>query len=174
MRALSLWQPWAGCIAWLGKDVENRSWRCPANVIGEQIAIHAARRVDKGRGLLAVPCPERWPELFASRAEWDTWRAHGNKRRSHGEVNWPARLPLGAVQAAATIASCHHSDECPGNPRACPPGLCSPWAAPGEWHWQLAGVRPLARPVPCQGKQGLWLLPGPVEAQVRAQLAEAA
>src|SRR5262249_5472020 len=121
-----------------------------------------------------LPCPERWMEMFASRAEWDAWRAHANKRRSRAEVNWPARLPRGAVQAAATIASCHHGEDCPGSARACPAGLCSPWAAPGKWHWQPPGVRPLAQPVRCPGKQGLWLLPGPVEAQVRAQLAETA
>ena len=41
MKALTLHAPWAHAVAWLGKDIENRSWRPPASVIGTRIAIHA-------------------------------------------------------------------------------------------------------------------------------------
>jgi hypothetical protein len=40
MKALTLKAPWATAIAKLGKDIENRSWRPPAAIIGERIAIH--------------------------------------------------------------------------------------------------------------------------------------
>lgn len=44
MKALTLHAPWAHAVAWLGKDIENRSWRPPASVIGTRIAIHAGAR----------------------------------------------------------------------------------------------------------------------------------
>lgn len=33
---------------------------------------------------------------------------------------------------------------------------CGEWAQPGQCHWRLANVRPLAEPVPAVGRQGLW------------------
>ncbi len=47
MKALTLIQPWAYAIAHLGKDVENRTWRPPASVIGTRIAIHAGAKFDR-------------------------------------------------------------------------------------------------------------------------------
>lgn len=35
MYALTIWQPWAACIAFGDKDVENRSWPVPPWIIGE-------------------------------------------------------------------------------------------------------------------------------------------
>jgi hypothetical protein len=43
-------------------------------------------------------------------------------------------------------------------------------SSPGQWHWELTDVRPLAGPVPCRGAQRLWGLPIDVEAAARAQL----
>jgi hypothetical protein len=40
MRALTLKAPWGTAIATLGKDVENRTWKPPASIIGQRIAIH--------------------------------------------------------------------------------------------------------------------------------------
>jgi hypothetical protein len=47
MKALTLWQPWATAIAEFGKRIENRGWRPPRWIIGERIAIHAGKRLDK-------------------------------------------------------------------------------------------------------------------------------
>jgi len=47
LRALTVWQPWAHCIAHLGKRIENRGWRPWAEMIGQVIAIHAAARVNE-------------------------------------------------------------------------------------------------------------------------------
>lgn len=48
MKALSLIQPWAYAILWLGKDVENRDWRSPppADLVGQRFAIHASKKAD--------------------------------------------------------------------------------------------------------------------------------
>lgn len=58
MRAITLHQPWATAIADLGKDIENRTWRPPANVIGTRIAIHAGSTFDEpgARGVMQL-CP---------------------------------------------------------------------------------------------------------------------
>lgn len=38
---------------------------------------------------------------------------------------------------------------------------------PGRWGWLLADVEPLAVPVPCRGRQGVWALPADVAEEVR-------
>lgn len=40
VRALTLHQPWAASVAWLGKDIENRSWPAPHTDI--LLLVHAA------------------------------------------------------------------------------------------------------------------------------------
>jgi hypothetical protein len=46
MIALSIRQPWAGCILYLGKDVENRTWPLPPKFRGRRVLIHAGARPD--------------------------------------------------------------------------------------------------------------------------------
>lgn len=48
MKAISLWQPWASLIACGAKPYETRSWAPPRDLIGATIAIHAAKKIDKG------------------------------------------------------------------------------------------------------------------------------
>jgi hypothetical protein len=166
VRALTVRQPWAACIAWLGKPVENRPWPVPRTLGGQRIAIHAGKSVQ--REPVALPCPERLPELFASQAEQDRWRAwRQGLAPPPAPGEWPRRLVLGAVVAVADLAGCHWWEDCAGSP-------CSPWAARGQYHWELAAVTALPEPVPCGGKQRLWFLPDAVGAAVRAQLTAAA
>ncbi|WP_375782883.1 hypothetical protein ACE10Z_23505 [Bradyrhizobium sp. Pha-3] len=47
MKAISLWQPWASLIACGAKPYETRDWAPPAELIGQTIAIHASKKVDK-------------------------------------------------------------------------------------------------------------------------------
>ncbi len=46
MKALTLWQPWASLIVLRHKRFETRSWKMDG-LIGERIAIHAAKRPSK-------------------------------------------------------------------------------------------------------------------------------
>ena len=173
MRALTVKQLWAGCIAHLDKRVENRPKRFPPALLGQPIAIHAGLSVDK-----SIEWPgtaEQHASLFASPAEWDAWRYWILGRKPRDETNWPAKLPLGAVVAVATITGSHWHEprqaEC-GDGSYAYGVICSRWARPFCWHWQLADVRPLPEPVPCKGDLGLWRLPEDVEKAVRAQLSE--
>jgi ASCH domain len=144
MRGLSIQQPWANTIAYGTKRVENRTWAAPRWVIGRTIAIHASKK----------------PDISARPPEGESWPMSN-------------RMHLGAVIALAEVTGCHHSDECMLPASAVPPGVragCSLWAARGQWHWSLIGVRSLPEPVPCRGMLGLWRLPDEVEKAVRTQL----
>lgn len=48
MKAISLWQPWASLIACGSKPYETRHWAPPRELIGQRIAIHAAKKIDAG------------------------------------------------------------------------------------------------------------------------------
>lgn len=47
MKALSIRQPWAWLVINGPKDIENRTWSAPANVIGTRIYIHASKTFDE-------------------------------------------------------------------------------------------------------------------------------
>jgi hypothetical protein len=142
MRALSIQHPWGAAIAYGTKRVENRTWPAPRWAIEQMIAIHASKKPDISA---RPPAGESWP--------------------------MERRMYLGAVIALAEVAGCHHSDECmlPAN-IALPGAGCSRWAVRGQFHIELANVRPLPDPVPCKGMLGLWRLPEDVEKAVRVQL----
>lgn len=141
MRALSIQQPWANAIVYGTKRVENRTWDAPRWVIGQIVAIHTSKKPDVSA---RPPAGESWP-------------------MDH-------RMHLGAVIAIAKVAGCHHATSCPRHEEGAPWPLCTAWSARGQFHWELADVRPLAEPVPCKGALGLWRLPDDVEKAVRAQL----
>lgn len=45
LKAITLHRPWGHAIAHLGKDIENRTWKCPLP-IGTYIAIHNGKKWD--------------------------------------------------------------------------------------------------------------------------------
>lgn len=75
----------------------------------------------------------------------------------------------GARVRGAVIAVARLADICSAQEfgRSCD---CGPWAAYGQHHWRLEGVRPLADPVPCGGARGLWALPPRIRDQVLSQV----
>lgn len=46
-HALSIKQPWASMICEGVKDIENRTWKPPAFLIGQRFAIHASKQCDQ-------------------------------------------------------------------------------------------------------------------------------
>ena len=46
IKAMTLTQPWASRVASGIKLIENRPWRAPRSMVGEQFAIHASRSYD--------------------------------------------------------------------------------------------------------------------------------
>ena len=47
MKALTLYAPWGYAIAHLNKRLENRGWIPPKSVLGQRIAIHTGKVVDR-------------------------------------------------------------------------------------------------------------------------------
>ncbi|CAM3313057.1 ASCH domain-containing protein [Stackebrandtia soli] len=60
-----------------------------------------------------------------------------------------APLPTGVIVAVADLTDVHHATD-----TAC---SCDPtWAEPGAWHWALADVTALDKPIPHRGAMRLW------------------
>lgn len=132
MKAITIWQPWAGALAAGIKKYETRSW---ATKYRGPIAIHAAARdVFDTLELITIPTALKIKE--AVRCEW-------------------ADLPRGAIIATGELVDCIeitpefmdalHPDE-----------MEFGHYAPGRYAWKLENVRPLPDPVRVKGKQGLW------------------
>lgn len=149
MKALTLRRPWCWAICHGGKDCENRTWRPPASVLGERIAIHSGLRWDDDGCRFLVQC-----------------HAGGTARKSPPLL--PAQWPGGRIVATAVVRTCVQSDVHYQVYR----DTRGPWFT-GPYGWILSDVRVLCEPVPCRGAQRLWTLPPDIEARVLGQEQEA-
>jgi hypothetical protein len=172
MLALTVWQPWASLIVGAPpsydelptppqKRIENRSWLPPRALIGQRIAIHAAKKMDEDV-LDAIH------DVFLDKL--------------YGEVRvpyWkPSAFPVGAIVGVTTLA---------GAVVAWRDRIVDAFRGPGgpdidigedgrrffnrkEFGWLLADRRALAEPVPFRGDRKLWTLPGDIAARVEEQL----
>lgn len=132
MKAITVWQPWAGALAAGIKANETRSW---ATKYRGPIAIHAAMR-DVFDGLALMPVPIALKIKEALRCEWD-------------------EMPRGAIIATGDLVDCIRItpeyvatlslDE-----------LALGDYTPGRYAWKLANVKRLPEPIPAKGRQGLW------------------
>lgn len=135
MKALSLWQPWASLIAVGAKRVETRAWPAPDWLIGQRIAIHAAKRDTELWTCVRDPFKQYLPE--------------------------PDSLPLGYVIATARLSRCTVMTEASiavlaqEHPDEHAFGLYEP----GRYAWVLADVEPLAVPVAVRGRQKVFDVP---------------
>lgn len=134
MRCISLWQPWASLIFTGDKKHETRSWRIPAHLIGEIVAIHATKALPKGIGpALEVLCEYQWG----------------------GGGRWRSAVPLGAVIGYARLVACHRTEalEPVSTDR-----VAGDWT-PGRFAWELADTTQLPAPIPFRGAQGFFSVP---------------
>lgn len=132
MKAITVWQPWAGALAAGIKGNETRSW---ATKYRGPIAIHAAmREVFDGLALIPVPIALKIKE--ALRCEWD-------------------KMPRGAIIATAELVDCIRiTPEYIAT--LTPDELALGDYTPGRYAWKLANAKLLPDPMPVKGKQGLW------------------
>ena len=135
VKALSLHQPWATLIAAGVKNIETRSWPPPRSLIGQRIAIHAAKKV------VAFPDTPAYREFNDA----------VNNALGH---DWLGRIPTGAVVAIATLQNARQIQ----GDTAIPQGdeLLFGDFTPVRWMWELSDVQPLDPPIPARGHQGLW------------------
>lgn len=143
MKALSLWQPWASFIAIGMKSFETRSWSPPPLLIGQRIAIHAAKK--------AIPPDD---------VEWA--RRLGAPDLPRGAIVCTAVL-AGAYQCGPprSLADIAHSRlrvirQVVGS--ADVPIVPDEFGdfADGRWAWLLTDIERFEPPVPARGAQGFW------------------
>ena len=151
MRCLSLWQPWGSFVARGHKRNETRSWATPY------------------RGPLAIHAAKTTAELYGTRL---LLSAAGIIENLDAPDDYPKEdrdWPLGKIIAVTTLSDCVPT-------RTVRAGLSMMEAAlgnyaDGRFAWLLADVRPLREPLPCRGRQGLWVLPPETEGAVLAAVA---
>jgi hypothetical protein len=87
MKALTLWQPWASLIAVGAKTIETRGW---STSYRGPLAIHASKRCEVGA-------------VGEYDVEKDNPRGTPPAYLMRGPMDWPYRLPLGAVVATCEL-----------------------------------------------------------------------
>lgn len=158
MKALTLWQPWATCVAHHSKLVENRTWEPPASVIGQRIAIHAGKRFER--------------EAYEDLVELDGLALPPRAEIPAGAVIATARV-AGWVRSEWLVNRCEHPFDFSGlTEEQARSALRSTWWI-GPVGWVLDHVIAIG-PVPCSGAQGLWSLPPDIERIVLARESDAA
>lgn len=174
MKAISLWQPWASLIAIGEKPFETRSWSPPPELIGQTIAIHAAKKVDKEACALAedLVYNRRGKEIAAKLAALDEGiddrllQSFGAATLAAGCIVCTARLDAafllgepaeGTARPAARVVKRLIS-------RPMPECFTVRYDAygnyePGRWAWLLTNITPMRPPVAAVGRQGFFELP---------------
>lgn len=177
MKALTIWQPWASLIACGAKQYETRSW--PTKYRGP-IAIHAAIKDPCKLPLLDKAELERftWEEIDARRCPgWclmprgkiiataelvEVWNIKGIHRlpdKINGVQTGAAAE--GGPYVLAVLESMSRKKAVKNVTYFQHLGITEKEIALGDWTpgryaWELANVKPLPRPIPVKGKQGLW------------------
>lgn len=148
MRALTVHEPWAGWLASGVKPVENRSWPPPDAALGQPLAIHSSKRVER-RGL-------------------EFGEDHGIKLHE---------LVSGAVIGVGRLAAWFHIDgsararEEGDISRPEVDDLLKSVFFVGPFGWVLKDVIRLESPVPASGRQRLWYLDSATKFLVLGQIA---
>ena len=142
MKAISLWQPYASLIAAGVKTIETRGWAPPRDLVGERIAIHAAKAIETSD----VRGRERH-RLIAAALD---------------DPEWDRNVPRGAVVCTAVLdhTALVTGPEHDGQVTA----AGTRWVRTGEWGdfspdrwlWFLRDVEPVDPPAPARGRQGFW------------------
>ncbi len=149
MRVLTLIRPWDQALIHLSKDVENRRIAFPEKLLGEDIAIHAG---------------QKWDVEGAVLIEQLTGVVYKPSDCTPGVITGVVRL-IGLLrqnlwgQADIVLSTDEELD------RVAYTGTTSPWFG-GPYGWVRGNPRPLKRPVPWRGRQGLQRLDADTHRQV--------
>lgn len=123
IAAITLHQPFASLIAVGAKPYETRSWRAPASLIGQRVAIHAGKNRTEGADLIE--------ELFEP---WEDEPDPTFVALCVAGIGSPDDLPYGAVVCTAVLSRCVPTETVSlleqdfGD------------LTPGRWAWRLDGV----------------------------------
>ncbi len=163
MKALTIWQPWASLIARGVKQYETRSW--PTKYRGP-IAIHAAMKnplsvslsgdcmgvlIDEMLETRRLPLWEQMPRgaVIATAELVNVWHIVYHPGPN---VDKARHIDIGAESMTEDKHDPHFGDYFVPTDKEI---ILGDWT-PGRYAWELANVKPLPRPIPVKGKQGLW------------------
>jgi hypothetical protein len=144
MKALTLTQPWATLVAVGSKRIETRSWAPPKSILGERIAIHAAKGFPKECQRLVYEEPFTDALIYAG-------------------LNRVADLPRGVVVATAVLRNFWSTNE-----TRCLENLCEMYDCEfklesefGDYSkhrfaWVLTDVEQFTTSIAAKGMLGLW------------------
>ncbi len=140
MKAISLWQPYASAMARRLKSVETRSWHT------------------KYRGDLLICSAKVKPKPGDFQSVDEFFKA--------------LTLPFGCALCIVEVYDCiptEHVVHSLGNLQF---DREKPWGdyTPGRFGWMTRHLRPLKKPVPVKGKQGLWIPSADEMAAIKEQL----
>jgi hypothetical protein len=121
--AITLWQPWASLIEIGAKRYETRSFTAPQRLLGQRIAIHAAKREIT---LVGLDRETAWAIMAAV-------------------IGSVYRLPRGVVVCTALLAESLPAE-------SVEPDLFGDYS-PGRFAWRLEDVQPVTPHVPARGRQ---------------------
>lgn len=177
MKAISLWQPWASLIACGAKPFETRHWAPPRELIGQPIAIHAAKKIDKQAAQLAQDL------MYGQHKDGgfdlaDKLGATMSKTpdRLMGRFG-QALMPIGCVVAIVRLDGAFQLGERAEGTAVPAAGVVRRLISrqmpdcftvryddfgdytPGRWAWLLREVKPLNPPSEVKGHQGFFDLP---------------
>jgi hypothetical protein len=172
MKVISLWQPWASLIACGAKPYETRDWAPPAALIGQTIAIHAAKKVDKDAAAMAT---DIMYGQFDNHGGLDerleaSWGGDECADKLMGKFG-NTFMPVGCMVCTARLdAAFQLGDRAEGTAvpaasvvrrlvsRTTPDCFTVRYDdfgdySPGRWAWLLRDVALLTPPVPVKGRQ---------------------
>lgn len=139
MKAITVWQPWAGALAAGIKENETRSW---ATKYRGPIAIHSAMKAIQ----------HTWSDRYMNGKA----REVICRRLELPEIiDGPATFPMGYILATAELVDCIRiTPELVAT--LSPDELALGDYTLGRYAWKLVNVKRLPEPIPAKGKQGLW------------------
>lgn len=177
MKAISLWQPYASLIACGAKPYETRHWAPPLHLIGQTVAIHAAKKIDR-------EIVDFVDDLMYGQHEPGGFGLAGRLAASFNRapdsllgVFGHSAMPIGSVVATATLDAAFQLGE-PAQGTAFPAAsvvarfTSRPMPScftvryddfgdysPGRWAWLFRDVKTINPPAPVRGAQGFFDLP---------------
>lgn len=155
MRAITLHRPWPWAIFSLDKCVENRSWKPPADLIGQRIAIHAGRRFDDAGAGFIIGLGHRVAGISKALDQGIIGTA-----TVVGVIKRAERDSSHVIGRMALLA---------GSWGQVSPKSASRWFV-GDYGWLLDDRRALPEPIPCKGAQGVWRLPAETADRLNAEV----
>ena len=147
----TLWQPWAGLVIFGGKDIENRHYPPPSKFIGERIAIHAAKTFDQWFNPPVAPTREHAIKVYRD--------IYLNDSSIREMLNVRGAI-LGTVKLEGylnpregfRVGDLDEIRDAMGMDRY----TVNPWWDSEQYGWILSDPKPLKKPIPAKGKQGVW------------------